>query len=176
MSISFWDVVHHHPHQHQHLRGRCELGPRALGHRSILADPRRPEMPDRVNEKVKRRESFRPFAPAVMAEHASSWFSGEPGPFMTTVHRVLRPEVPAITHVDGTARVQTVSATDQPDFHALLAAFYERTQVPELLNTSFNLRGEPIVCHPREAIEDFLKTEMDALLLEDRLLRKGSAP
>ena len=156
------------------FRGRCELGPRALGHRSILADPRRPEMPDRVNAKVKRRESFRPFAPVVMAEHASNWFSGEPGPFMTTVHRVLRPEVPAITHVDGTARVQTVSATDQPDFHALLAAFYKRTQVPVLLNTSFNLRGEPIVCHPREAIEDFLKTEMDALLLEDRLLRKGS--
>ena len=152
------------------FQGRCEMGPRALGHRSILADPRDPAMPGRVNAQVKRREGFRPFAPAVLAERASEWFDGTPTPFMTTVHRVLRDDVPAITHVDGTARVQVVSAEHQPGFHRLLKAFEARTGVPMVLNTSFNVRGEPIVCTPDEALNDYRTTALDALLLEDRLV------
>ncbi len=155
------------------FEGRVALGPRALGHRSILADPRAPEMPDRVNQRIKRRERFRPFAPAVLEERAGEWFSGAPTPFMTTVHRVLQPDrVPAITHVDGTARVQTVSVRDSPAFHAVISAFEAETGVPIVLNTSFNLRGEPIVCRPQEAIADFVATELDDLFLEDRRVSK----
>jgi carbamoyltransferase len=158
------------------FQGRVELGPRALGQRSILADPRGADTTLRVNEKVKRREAFRPFAPAVLESEAGSWFEGEPTPYMTTVHKVLADRqalVPAITHVDGTARVQTVRADDGP-YGRLVAEFFSLTGVPMVLNTSFNLRGEPIVCRPAEAIADFVMTDMDALLLGDRLLSKDT--
>ncbi len=154
------------------FRGRCELGPRALGNRSILADPRNPEAAGHVNAKIKRREAFRPFAPAVLDSDAEHWFSGPCSPFMTTVHTVIREGVPAVTHVDKTARVQAVSAADAPGFHALITAFKRLTGAGVLLNTSFNLRGEPIVCSPDDAIKDYLGADMDALVLEDRLLIK----
>lgn len=158
------------------VQGRSEFGPRALGHRSILADPRDPAMKERVNDRVKHRQSFRPFAPAVPAERAGEFFEGEAeSPFMLLVKRV-RPEargrIPAVVHVDGTARVQTVRRETDPRFHALLLAFGERTGVPVLLNTSFNLRGEPIVETPEDAVEAFLVSRMDALVVHDRVLEK----
>ncbi len=158
------------------FQGGLELGPRALGQRSILADPRGPNTALRVNQKVKRREPFRPFAPAVLASQADNWFEGEPTPFMTTVHSVRaakRALIPAITHVDGTARVQMVE-DGSGRFSELVSQFYEVTGVPMVLNTSFNLRGEPIVCRPSEAIQDFIMTDMDALFLEDRVLTKDT--
>ncbi|MFT5433945.1 MAG: carbamoyltransferase [Myxococcota bacterium] len=157
------------------FQGRTELGPRALGQRSILADPRSADMVARVNDRVKHREGFRPFAPAVLASEASDWFEGTPTPFMTvvcTVRPSRRTQIAAVTHVNGTARVQTVSPA-QPEFHALITAFAQLTGVPMVLNTSFNVRGEPIVCRPAEAIHDFLATDMDALMLENRLIRKN---
>lgn len=157
------------------VQGRLELGPRALGQRSILADPRAPDMADRVNRTVKRRETFRPFAPAVLESAAGDWFEGTMTPFMTTVCRVRpdqRARVPAITHVDGTARPQLVSAEFNPRLHALITAFAARTGVPMVLNTSFNLRDEPIVNRPEEALRDFEATDLDALVLGDWLMRK----
>ena len=158
------------------LQGGCEMGPRALGQRSILADPRDPGMTDRVNARVKHRQAFRPFAPAILAEHARDWFEGVgESPFMLEAHPVReekRELVPAIVHVDGTARVQTVHANRTPAFHALLEAFHRRTGVPVLLNTSFNLRGEPIVESPTEAVDTFLRTDLDALVLENDILLK----
>ncbi|MHC4861354.1 MAG: carbamoyltransferase family protein, partial [Planctomycetota bacterium] len=156
--------------------GRSEFGPRALGQRSILADPRDAAVKDRVNARVKHRQAFRPFAPAVLAERATEIFVGEEeSPFMLLVKEV-RPEkrhlVPAIVHVDGTARVQTVRREDDPRFHALISAFARRTGVPVLLNTSFNVRGEPIVETPRNALECFLTTRLDALVMEDWILTK----
>jgi len=156
--------------------GRSEFGPRALGHRSILADPRDAKMKDRLNERVKHRQGFRPFAPAVPAERAAEFFEEEgESPFMTFVKRV-RPEkrdvLPAIAHVDGTARVQTVRREAYPAFHALLTAFGARTGVPVLLNTSFNIRGEPIVETPEDAVRCFLGTDLDALVFPDRILEK----
>lgn len=157
-------------------QGGSEYGPRALGQRSMLADPRHAAMRERLNRKVKSRQSFRPFAPAVLAERAADWFEGVgASPFMLEAHPV-RPErkaqVPAIVHVDGTARVQTVHRETQPRFHALLEAFERLTGVPLLLNTSFNLRGEPIVESPMEAVEAFLSCPLDALVLHDELLLK----
>ncbi len=158
------------------FQGRSEFGPRALGHRSILADPRRPEMKDRVNARVKRRQGFRPFAPAVPLEHAKEYFEG-PGesPFMVLAKRVrpaARDRIPAVVHVDGTARVQTVRREAEPLFHALLTAFGERTGIPVLLNTSFNVRGDPIVETPADAVECFLETGLDALVLGDLVVEK----
>lgn len=158
------------------FQGRMEVGPRALGNRSILADPRSPEMRDHLNLRVKHRETFRPFAPSVLAEAAPEWFLGpSESPYMLLVQEV-RPEkralVPSITHVDGTARVQTVRREVKPRYHALLDAFARRTGVPMLLNTSFNVRGEPIVCTPEDAIRCFLGTNIDALVLGDILLRR----
>ncbi|MCO4747328.1 MAG: hypothetical protein KC912_21190 [Proteobacteria bacterium] len=154
------------------FQGAMEFGPRALGFRSILADPRVPDMQGRVNAMVKKREAFRPFAPAVLEEHAADWFdlSGA-SPYMTRVGRVLRP-LPAVTHVDGTARVQTVSAARHPVFHAVLSAFHARTGCPVLLNTSFNVRGEPIVATPEQALRCFRSTGIDVLALEGQLHRK----
>src|SRR5262249_22519643 len=132
-------------------RGQMEFGPRALGHRSILADPGRPEMRDRINAMVKMREAFRPFAPAVTCEQVHRWFNAEPGtelPYMITTVDVRAPhrsELPAITHVNGSARVQTVSAGDNAEFHALLLAVGEITGREMVLNTSFNVKGQPIV-------------------------------
>jgi carbamoyltransferase len=157
-------------------RGRAEVGPRALGARSILADPRRPDMKDIVNARVKRREAFRPFAPSVLHERGPEWFGGYyPNPFMLLVLPVRRDRqeaIPAVTHVDGSARLQTVTAAFNPPFHRLISEFERRTGVPLVLNTSFNLRGEPIVLRPAEAVEDFLRSGMDALFLGDLLIEK----
>ncbi len=159
-------------------RGRMEFGPRALGHRSILADPGRPEMRDRINAMVKMREAFRPFAPAVAIEQVHRWFETEPGaefPYMIATVDV-RPEyrdlLPAITHVNGSARVQTVSKQDNADFHALLEAVGKTTGRQMVLNTSFNVKGQPIVNTPREAVETFLKTGIEFLFLENTLVRR----
>ncbi len=160
-------------------RGRMEYGPRALGNRSILADAGNPEMRDRINAMVKKREAFRPFAPAVSLEQVHVWFDVAPMtamPYMITtvdVREEHRAGLPAITHVNGTARVQTVSATDNPDFHALLKAVGAVTGREMVLNTSFNVKGQPIVNTPREAIETFLGTGIEVLFVENvRLTRK----
>ena len=154
-------------------RGRMEYGPRALGNRSILADPGHPEMRDRINAMVKKREAFRPFAPACSLEEASRWFdvaAGEQHPYMISVVNV-RPEaqtlLPAVTHVNGSARLQTVSANDNPDFHALLRAVGKTTGREMVLNTSFNVKGQPIVNTPEEAIDTFLGTGIEFLFLEN---------
>jgi carbamoyltransferase len=158
------------------LRGRSELGPRALGHRSILADPRSRAMKDHLNAHVKFREAFRPYAPMVLAEHATEIFDlVRPSPFMLLACKVRTPYrklLPAITHVDGTARVQTVDG-QEPFLHALLAAFHQRTGLGVLLNTSFNLAGEPIVESPEDAIRTFLSCGLDALVLEGAVITKA---
>jgi carbamoyltransferase len=152
------------------FQGRGEWGPRALGNRSILADPRSAEVKDVLNARVKRREAFRPFAPSILEERVNDWFDGAPAdPFMVTVHPVRpaqRPKIPAVTHVDGTARLQAVSRETNPRFWSLIRAFEEETGVPILLNTSFN-ESEPIVHTPEEALDCFLRTRMDRLVLGD---------
>lgn len=157
------------------LRGRSEVGPRALGHRSILADPRSPTMKDHLNSRVKFREEFRPYAPMVLAEHAADIFDlVHPSPFMLfacEVRTEYRKLLPAVTHVDGTARVQTVDGSER-FLYALLAAFYRLTGIPVLLNTSFNLAGEPIVETPENAIRAFLASGLDVLVLEGALIIK----
>lgn len=159
-------------------RGRMEFGPRALGHRSILADPGRRDMRDRVNALVKMREAFRPFAPAVSLEQVDRWFDVAPGtelPYMT-VNVLVRPEhragLPAVTHVDGSARVQTVSAADNPEFHELLCAVGARNGREMVLNTSFNVKGQAIVNTPTEALETLLNCGLEALFLGNVLVRK----
>jgi len=159
-------------------RGRMEYGPRALGNRSILADPGHPAMRDRINAMVKMREAFRPFAPACSTEQAHRWFNVAPGtqmPYMITVVDV-RPEhratLPAITHVNGSARLQTVSEDNNPDFHRLLQATGKTTGREMVLNTSFNVKGQPIVNTPEEAIETFLGTGIEFLFLENRLVAR----
>jgi carbamoyltransferase len=157
---------------------RMEFGPRALGNRSILADPRSPRMQAVLNEKIKNRETFRPFAPAVLREEAHRWFETAPDkecPYMQFVVPV-RPgrRIPAVTHVDGSARVQTVDEGSNPRFYRLLRAFQERTGCPVLVNTSFNVRGEPIVCTPQEAYRCLRATDMDALVLGNCVVHKGA--
>ena len=159
-------------------RGRMEFGPRALGNRSILADPGHPEMRDRINAMVKKREAFRPFAPAVSLEQVHKWFD-VPAltdlPYMIATVNVRdehRAALPAITHVDGSARVQTVSAANNPDFHALLRAVGKTTGREMVLNTSFNVKGQPIVNTPREAIATFLGTGIEFLFLENTLVAR----
>lgn len=156
------------------FQGASEFGPRALGNRSILADPRARETWERVNE-IKRRETFRPFAPAVLAERQTEWFELDAdSPYMVLVSRVRpekRPELGAVTHVDGTARLQTVTRETNPRLHALISAFGDRTGVPVLLNTSFNVQG-PIVETPAEAVTTFLASDLDALIVGDYLLAK----
>ncbi len=151
------------------FQGRAEVGPRALGARSILADPRTSRMRDQVNERVKHREWFRPFAPAVLAERGAEYFKGYvPSPFMLLVLPVApdkRDAIPAVTHVDGTARLQSVTESFQPDFYRVIAAFERLTGIPIVLNTSFNVRGEPMVHRPEEAVADYLATDMDALVI-----------
>jgi len=159
------------------FQGRMEFGPRALGNRSILADPREQGMRDRVNEKVKFRERFRPFAPSVLAERFEQFFEGAPmSPFMLFL-RDAKPEVreriPAVLHVDGTARVQLVESSVNPRFHQLLTRFDELTGIPMLLNTSFNTAEEPIVCSPQDAIRSFLRSGLDALAMDDFLVSKA---
>jgi carbamoyltransferase len=157
------------------FQGRVEWGPRALGNRSIVADPRRPDMKEILNRRIKHRESFRPFAPSVLAEATAEWFEkSHPSPFMTFAYPVRaekRAQIPAPTHIDGTGRLQTVTREANPLYHALIAAFRDLTGVPVVLNTSFN-DNEPIVCRPEEAVDCFLRTQMDALVLGDFLIIK----
>ena len=160
--------------------GRSEFGPRALGNRSILADPRSEEIRDRLNERVKHRQWFRPYAPVVLEEKAAEWFVlDQPSPYMLIVARVRkekRPLVPAITHVDGTARVQTVAPGGNSRIRRVVEAFDRATGVPMVLNTSFNIHGEPIVCTPEDAYKCFMRTEMDYLVVNNFLLSKTMQP
>ena len=157
------------------FRGRSEFGPRALGNRSILADPRRKDARELLNRKIKRRESFRPFAPAILEEYVSQYFAiSEPTPFMEKVFPIRREkyvEIPAVTHVDGTGRLQTVSRQWHPDFYQLIETFYRRTGTPILLNTSFN-ENEPIVNTPQQALDCFLRTQMDLLVIQDVVISR----
>jgi carbamoyltransferase len=161
-------------------RGRMEFGPRALGHRSILADPGHPEMRDRINAMVKMREAFRPFAPAVSLEEVQDWFEVPRGlelPYMIMTAEVRpqhRAALPAITHVNGSARVQTINKKDNPEFHALVQAVGRVTGREMVLNTSFNVKGQPIVNTPREAIDTFLGTGIEFLFLENNLVRRAA--
>jgi carbamoyltransferase len=158
------------------FQGRAEWGPRALGNRSIVADPRRPEMKEVLNRRIKHREIFRPFAPSILAEATGEYFEkSHPSPFMTQAYSVrpaMRDKIPAPTHVDGTGRLQTVTREANPRYHALISAFRELTGVPVVLNTSFN-DNEPIVCRPEEALDCFLRTQMDALVLGDFLITRA---
>jgi carbamoyltransferase len=178
------------------FQGRMEFGPRALGGRSILGDPRSPTMQKTLNLKVKFRESFRPFAPSVLREHLSDWFDlDRDSPYMLIVAdvrhdrrremtsaeqalfgidklNVVRSEIPAVTHVDYSARIQTVHAETNPRYHALISAFRDRTGCPMLVNTSFNVRGEPIVCTPADAFRCFMGTELDVLVVGNAFARK----
>ena len=178
------------------MKGRMEFGPRALGNRSILGDARSPSMQKILNLKVKYRESFRPFAPAILREDLADWFELDiDSPYMllvadvartrkkgmTRVERALfgidklnvcRSDIPAVTHVDYSARVQTVHKETNPHFHGLITAFRQRTGCPVLVNTSFNVRGEPIVCTPEDAFRCFMGTDLDDLVIENCMLRK----
>lgn len=178
------------------MNGRMEFGPRSLGGRSILADPRSPKMQKQLNLKVKFRESFRPFAPSILREHLDDWFDIDvDSPYMLFVANVLknkrinltpeekklfgidklntiRSEIPSVTHVDYSARIQTVHSETNPRFHLLLSRFYELTGCPILVNTSFNVRGEPIVCTPEDAFRCFMGTDLDILVVGDVFLEK----
>ncbi|MDP9171190.1 MAG: hypothetical protein M3N54_11275, partial [Acidobacteriota bacterium] len=182
------------------FQGRMEFGPRSLGNRSILGDARSPSMQSLLNLKVKYRESFRPFAPSVLREDVHDWFDlDSDSPYMLLVADVLerrriamtpeqqslfgidklnvpRSEIPAVTHVDYSARVQTVHAETNPRFHALITAFKARTGCPVLVNTSFNIRGEPIVCTPEDAFRCFMGTDIEVLVVGNCLLRKEDQP
>jgi carbamoyltransferase len=160
------------------FQGRMEWGPRALGNRSILCDPRRPDMKAMLNDKIKRRESFRPFAPSVLEEAVSEWFEEDDlVPFMMQVFQVReekRKLIPAVTHVDGSGRLQTVSRSTNPRYHKLIESFRDLTGIPMVLNTSFN-ENEPVVCKPDEALDCFLRTKMDKLVLGNVIIaRRGS--
>lgn len=186
-----------------YFSGRMEFGPRALGARSILADPRRAETQVHLNRKIKFRESFRPFAPAILEERTAEWFElAQSSPYMLLVAPVIaerrrqmdwsefdagsddllplvsqpRSDVPAVTHVDYSARVQTVNRHDHPDFRKVIESFERITGCPVVVNTSFNVRGEPIVCSPHDAYRCFARTEIDMLVLEDCVLRKDAQP
>jgi carbamoyltransferase len=185
------------------LQGRMEFGPRALGSRSILADARCPGMQSRMNRKIKFRESFRPFAPSVLREHVHEWFDTTPGqdsPYMLLVApvrqdkrvatqpqaqdpdgvdrllKVSRSQIPAVTHVDYSARFQTVDPERHGRYYRLLKRFADKTGCPVIVNTSFNIRGEPIVCSPEHAYRCFMATNMDVLVLEDYVLYKQEQP
>jgi carbamoyltransferase len=157
------------------FQGRMEWGPRALGNRSILGDPRRADMKDILNLKIKRRESFRPFAPSVLREAVSEWFEQDGDvPFMMQVFQIReakRAQIPAVTHVDGSGRLQTVTQETNPRYHKLISAFRTITNVPMVLNTSFN-ENEPVVCNPEEALDCFLRTKMDVLVLGNHFVRR----
>jgi carbamoyltransferase len=166
------------------FQGRMEFGPRALGNRSILADPRRADMRDRVNLLIKKREGFRPFAPVVTAEAAATYFDIQPGDEETFAHMLFampvraayRDQLPAITHVDGSARVQSVTRAANERLWLLLSAFGRRCGMPVLLNTSLNVKGQPIVCTPDEAIDTFVRATLDALVIGDHLVTRVGGP
>ena len=177
-----------------------EFGPRALGGRSIIGDARNHQMQRRMNVKIKNRESFRPFAPAVLSEKASEWFDFTgTSPYMLMVApvnndkrvpvaeyqeklfgikklNIQRSLIPAVTHVDYSARLQTVDGKTNKRFYKIIRAFYEKTKCPVVINTSFNVRGEPIVCSPEDAYRCFMRTEMDILVMENFILRKERQP
>ncbi|MGZ4158713.1 MAG: carbamoyltransferase family protein, partial [Bacteroidia bacterium] len=157
------------------FQGRAEFGPRALGHRSIIADPRRADAKEILNLKIKRRESFRPFAPSILKEFVPDYFADADNvPFMEKVYLIkeeMRSKIPAVTHVDGTGRLQTVDAQYEPRYHALISAFNKKTGVPILLNTSFN-ENEPIVNSPANALDCFLRTKMDMLVLGNYIVSR----
>jgi len=158
------------------FQGRMEWGPRALGNRSILCDPRRGDMKAILNAKIKRRESFRPFAPSVLAESVGGWFEEDDAvPFMMQVFQIReekRAQIPAVTHVDGSGRLQTVYRHTNPRYYRLIESFRDLTGVPMVLNTSFN-ENEPVVCRPEEALDCFLRTKMDALVIGDLLVSRS---
>lgn len=158
------------------FQGRMEWGPRALGNRSILGDPRRADMKEILNKKIKRRESFRPFAPSILREAVAEWFEEDDEvPFMMKVFQVKENKrllIPAVTHADGSGRLQTVYQETNPRYHALIRQFASITGVPILLNTSFN-ENEPVVCKPEEALDCFLRTKMDIVVLNDYLIRRN---
>ena len=178
------------------MQGRMEFGPRALGSRSIIADPRSPKMQKQLNLKVKYRESFRPFAPSVLIEYLEEWFKQKvESPYMLLVANILqsrrrsmtvkeemlfgidklnvsRSSVPAITHIDYSARIQTVHADTNPRYHALISKFNDMTGCPMVVNTSFNIRGEPIVCTPTDAFRCFMGTDLDVLVIGNYFLSK----
>ncbi len=161
-------------------QGRMEWGPRALGHRSILGDARHPKMRDIINMKIKFREGFRPFAPSVLEEHISEVFEiDRPSPYMLLVAQVApawRGRLEAVTHVDGSARIQSISREQDPAYYDLIRTFYERTGCPVIINTSMNVRGEPIVCTPEDAYLCFMRTHMDAMACGPFLMLKGEQP
>jgi carbamoyltransferase len=160
------------------FQGRMEFGPRALGNRSILADPRRKEMKDIINEKVKRRESFRPFAPSVLEENANEYFDMtglKNSPYMlftVPVKKEKRKIIPAVTHVDNTSRIQTVSKNTNKIYWSLINEFKKISGVPIVLNTSYNVKNEPIVCSPKDAINCFLSTNIDCTILGNFFVKK----
>jgi carbamoyltransferase len=160
------------------FQGRMEWGPRALGHRSILADPRHPEMRQIINKKIKMREGFRPFAPTILEEHIDAYFQlDRPSPYMLLVAQVQPDKMlPSITHVDGSARVQSINRDQDARYFDLLSAFYKRTGCPVLINTSMNVRGEPIVNSPEDAYACFMRTHMDVLVLGNFVLLKEDQP
>jgi carbamoyltransferase len=157
------------------FQGRMEFGPRALGNRSIVTDPRRPDMKDILNARIKHREPFRPFAPSVLAEKTGEWYDQDyTSPFMILVYKTRpekRTEIPAVNHVDDTGRLQTVEERVAPRYHRLISEFDRLTGVPIVLNTSFN-ENEPIVMTPRDAVETFLKTRMDVLVLGNNVVTR----
>jgi len=154
------------------FQGKSESGNRALGNRSILADPRSPYIKDVINSSIKQREDFRPFAPSVLEEHYQEYFdTNQPSPYMSRIMPVISDKIPGVTHVDGTARIQTINKKDNPKYYQLINEFYKITGIPMVVNTSFNCR-EPIVETPEEAIATFNKTNMDLLVINDYILRK----
>ena len=159
------------------FQGKMEWGPRALGNRSIICDPRRSDMKDILNLKIKRRESFRPFAPSILREEVSDWFEqSEEVPFMMQVYQIKKDkrfEIPAVTHVDGSGRLQTVDKKNNPRYYSLINDFKNISGVPMVLNTSFN-ENEPVVCKPEEALETFLRTKMDVLVIEDWMITRNN--
>src|SRR5262249_42606089 len=161
------------------FQGRMEWGPRALGNRSIVCDPRRADMKALLNAKIKRRESFRPFAPSVLEEAVAEWFEEDDAvPFMMQVFQIREEKrrfIPAVTHVDGSGRLQTVSSLTNPRYHRLIESFRSLTDIPMVLNTSFN-ENEPVVCKPQEALDCFLGQKWTCWLSEMRSLRDGTAP
>ena len=158
------------------FQGRMEFGPRALGHRSIVADPRSETMKDVLNARIKHRESFRPFAPSILAERVGDWFEQDyPSPFMVLVYKTAadkRDRLAAVNHVDDTGRVQSVEERIEPRYHRLISEFERQTGVPVVLNTSFN-ENEPIVMTPSDALDTFAKTKMDVLALGNYVVRRN---
>ena len=154
-----------------------EWGPRSLGNRSIVCDPRRSNMKDILNLKIKRRESFRPFAPSILNEEVSKWFEQDGDvPFMMQVYQIIkdkRAKIPAVTHVDGSGRLQTVNVKTNPRYYALIKEFEKITGIPIVLNTSFN-ENEPVVCKPEEALKTFLRTKMDMLVMGNWIIKRNN--